>query len=91
MLTRTPEEAEELAYYELSAKLCELAEDSIVTRKTVTPILKQDSFMLVCRLEMIENIAKTQEINVELFESHKESGERKTRSRRIPRKGIYEQ
>lgn len=74
-LTRTPKEAEELAYYELSARLSQLAEDSIVTRKTVTPILKQDSFMLVCRLEMIENIAETREIEIDIFDFRRESGD----------------
>ena len=72
-LTRTPKEAEELAYYELSARLSQLAEDSIVTRKTVTPMLKQDSFMLVCRLEMIENIAETREIEIDIFDFRRES------------------
>ena len=67
-LTRTPEEAEELAYFELANRLASLAEDSIIIRKRVTPTVKENSFMLICSVEMIENIAETQEIEVDIFD-----------------------
>jgi similar to stage IV sporulation protein len=66
-LTRTPEEAEELAYFALAERLASLAEDSTVTRKRVTPIVGKDSFMLICSVELIENIAETREFEPDIF------------------------
>ena len=66
-LTRTPEEAEELAYFALAERLASLAEDSTVTRKRVTPIVDKDSFMLICSVELIENIAETREFEPDIF------------------------
>ena len=66
LATRTAEEASSLAYFELSRRLGALAESGIVIRKTVTPVLKEDSFMLVCTIVMIEDIAVTREFEVEI-------------------------
>jgi hypothetical protein len=66
-LTRTPEEAEELAYFALAERLASLAEDSTVTRKRVTPVVGKDSFMLICSVELIENIAETREFEPDIF------------------------
>ena len=67
-LTRAPEEAEELAYFELSRRLGEKADDVIIVSKTITPILKEDSFAILCKLEMIENIAAVSEFEVDIIE-----------------------
>lgn len=67
-LERTPREAEELAYFELSRRLGEKADDVIIVSKTVTPILKEDSFAILCKLEIIEDIAAVSEFEVDIIE-----------------------
>ena len=65
-LTRTAEEAEELAYFELSRRLSEDATDGIIVSKTVTPIVKEDSFAILCKIEIIEDIAAVSEFEVDI-------------------------
>jgi similar to stage IV sporulation protein len=65
-LTRTAEEAEELAYFELSSRLAEDADERTVIRKTVVPKVMEDRFVLMCSVVAIENIAQTQEFEIEL-------------------------
>lgn len=62
--TRSPEAAEELAYFELDKKLAEMAEDSILIKKTVTPLVRDDRFMLHCVIVLIEDIAEVSEFDV---------------------------
>lgn len=64
-MRRTPEEAENLAYFELSQKLAEAAEDNTMLKKTVIPMVKEDSFVLMCSVVMIEDIAEVSEFVVE--------------------------
>ena len=63
---RTPAEAEELAYFELSRKLSEMADDSIILRKTIIPSVNDNSFSIFCTVVAIENIAETSEFEVDL-------------------------
>lgn len=63
---RTAEEAEALAYYELSELLGEAAEDSVIIRKTITPKVGEDSFSLYCVVTAIEDIAKLSEFEVDM-------------------------
>ena len=67
-LTRTAEEAEELAYFELSRRLGEDATDGIIVSKTITPILKEDSFAILCKIEIIEDIAAVSEFEVDIVD-----------------------
>ena len=66
--TRTAEEAEALAYFELSRKLGEDATDGIIVSKTITPIVKEDSFALLCKIEIIEDIAAAVEFEVDIVD-----------------------
>ena len=63
---RTESEAEELAYFELSKKLSEMADDSIILRKTIIPRVDEDSFSIFCTVVAIENIAETSEFEVDI-------------------------
>lgn len=65
---RTSSEAEELAYFELESRLAELSENTILIKKTVTPYVREDRFMLHCVLVIIENIAVVSEFDVVLGE-----------------------
>ena len=65
---RTPNEAEELAYFELESRLAEISGSSILIQKTVTPYLRNDRFMLHCVLVIIEDIAVVSEFDVVLGE-----------------------
>ena len=65
-VTRTPEEAEELAYFSLECRLAALAEDTVLIKKTVTPMARNDRFILHCTIVLIEDIAQTSEFEVEL-------------------------
>ena len=65
-MTRTAEEAESLAYIELSKRLSEDAEDGIIVSKTITPTLKENSFVLSCKIEIIEDIASVSEFEVDI-------------------------
>ena len=62
--TRSPEEAENLAYFALSQKLAEWAEDSIILKKTVVPHITDNKFLLYCTVVAIEDIAETVEFEV---------------------------
>ena len=66
--TRTAEEAEALAYFELSRRLGEDATDGIIVSKTITPIVKEDSFALLCKIEIIEDIAAAVEFEVDIVD-----------------------
>ncbi len=65
-MTRTAEEAEELAYFELSEKLSDLSHDAILLRKTVTPTVGENGFSLFCRVTVIRNIAAVSEFEVDM-------------------------
>ena len=62
---RSVAEAENLAYFELSEKLAEAAKENTMLKKTVIPIVKEDSFVLMCSVVMIEDIAEVSEFEVE--------------------------
>ena len=62
--TRSREAAEELAYFELSERLAFMMEDSILIKKTVTPIIRDDKFILYCVAVLIEDIAEVSEFDV---------------------------
>ncbi len=68
MAQRSREEAQELAYFKLSQLLGELSVDRIVIKKTVTPMVREDSYVLICTVVSIENIAEVSEFEVELTE-----------------------
>jgi len=65
-MTRDPKEAEALAYFNLESRLAALAEDTVLIKKTVTPLIREDRFILHCVIVLIENIAMTQEFEVEI-------------------------
>jgi len=65
--TRTKEEAEELAYFELSQKIRELPSDTILIRKVIIPQIHEDFFALRCVIVCIENIAQTSEFEVDMI------------------------
>ena len=65
---RTPEMAEELAYFELESRLAQISEGAILVKKTITPIIREDRFMLHCVLVIIEDIAEVSEFEVVLGE-----------------------
>lgn len=67
-LRRTPEDAEELAYFELETRLGDMAEDATLIQKTVTPYMRDDRFILHCVLVIIEDIAEVSEFDVVLGE-----------------------
>ena len=67
-MTRSAEEAEELAYFELSRILGDMAEESTMISKTVTPIIGENSFVLYCKIGVIEDIAELSEIDTRIFE-----------------------
>lgn len=62
--TRSYEEAERLAYFELSKKLAEDGGHTVI-RKVITPSLSEKSFRLHCMVISVENIALTSEFEVE--------------------------
>lgn len=62
---RSESEAESLAYFELSRTLADIADDSIIIRKQITPIIKDESFALQCTVVAIENIARISEFDVD--------------------------
>ncbi len=66
--TRTPEAAEELAYFELEEKLAVMSEESTLIKKTVTPYVRDDRFILHCVIVLIEDIAEVSEFDVILGE-----------------------
>lgn len=61
---RTAQEAENLAYFELSARLAEAAVESTMLKKTVIPVVREDCFVLMCSVVMIEDIAAVSEFEV---------------------------
>ncbi len=62
---RTPEEAEALAEYKLSSELGALMRDRELIRKSVSGGLTDTAFVLECRLECIEDIARIKKIEIE--------------------------
>ena len=65
VLTRSTEEAQELAYLELARRLGDMAEDRMIVRKTVTPKVGEHSFSLYCVVVCVENIAAVSEFEVD--------------------------
>ena len=58
------EEAMEIAYYRLAREIeAELSEAEIL-RKTVEAELREDSYVIKCRVRCIENIGETAEIEL---------------------------
>lgn len=57
MATRTPAEAEELAYLELARQIGEIPGGAELIRKTITTRLTDEAFVLDCTLVCIEDIA----------------------------------
>ncbi len=62
-VTRTPAEAEELAYIELSRRIGSLT-DAILLEKHITATLTDDGYRLQCTVICIENIAEIVEFEV---------------------------
>ena len=69
---RTYEEAERLAYYELSQLIADEG-DVMVIRKIITPEAGDDFFRLHCIVVCIENIAKVSEFEVDLSQRPEDS------------------
>ncbi len=67
-MTRTPKEAENLAYFNLESRLASLSENTILIKKTVTPYVREDRFLLHCVIVLIEDIAAISEFEVDLGE-----------------------
>ena len=65
-MRRSASEAEELAYFELTRKLAEMADDSIILRKTIIPRVRENSFSIFCTVVAIENIAEVSEFEVSI-------------------------
>ncbi len=63
---RTQEEAERLAYFELSEQIYADVGDAQIIKKTVTPTITDDGIRLHCVLVCIENIAEVREFEVDL-------------------------
>ncbi len=68
LMTRTPQEAEELAYFTLEQRLSELSENTVIIKKTVIPYERENRFLLHCVIVLIEDIACVSEFDVELGE-----------------------
>ena len=64
--TRSVAEAQELAYFELERRLGSIAEGGVILRKTVTPTVGEDSFLLYCVVVSVEDIAMVSEFEVDL-------------------------
>lgn len=64
---RTPAEAEELAYYRLRGQMEREAPDGQLVRKRLTASLGEETYTLRCTANYIEDIARMQEIEIELF------------------------
>ncbi len=58
---RSKEEAEDLAYFELSQKIAEVTNDATLLRKVIVPEIHDDFFALRCVIVCIEDIAQTSE------------------------------
>ncbi len=63
---RSASEAEELAYFELAERLEEASSDSVLVKKTITPYVMEDRFILYCTVVSIENIAEVSEFEVNM-------------------------
>lgn len=68
---RTPAEAEDLAYYRLRCEMEQQIPDGELVRKSLTTSLDEDTYVLRCTANYIENIARMKEIEVELFSDQK--------------------
>ena len=62
---RSADEAENLAYFELSQKLASLAEDTVILKKTVTPMISDTCYAIHCTVVAIEDIALVSEFDAE--------------------------
>lgn len=62
---RSVEQAEELAYFELSQRLSSLSDDAVVVRKVIMPEVRDDFFALRCVIECIEDIAQASQIQTD--------------------------
>lgn len=61
---RTHEEALELAYAELDRRLSTLSDEALLLQKSIFTTLTQESVILTCRIECIEDIATVAEFEV---------------------------
>ena len=59
------EQAERLAYYELERAVSQEIPEGILLRKTVTPTLLEDAYLLQCRIWCLEDIAQVSCFSVE--------------------------
>lgn len=64
-MIRSTEQAQELAYFELSQRLSGLSEDAVVVRKVIMPEVRDDFFALRCVIECIQDIAQESPIQTE--------------------------
>lgn len=64
--TRSPEAAQELAYFELESRLSDISDNATLIKKIVTPYTRDDRFILHCVIVLIEDIAETAEFEVDL-------------------------
>lgn len=62
--TRTEEQALALAYEMLETELSTLSSDATILRKEIRTEVGEDGVRLVCTLETVENIARTQPIGI---------------------------
>ena len=65
-LTRSPAEAQELAYLALEKRLAGISEDGVILRRSVVPRLLEDSFTLYCVVVSVEDIASVSEFEVDM-------------------------
>ena len=62
--TRTPEEAADAAYAELTAYLSSLSQEIQLLQKRIVTTLSEDTMTLECTLYCIENIAEQSEFEI---------------------------
>lgn len=62
--TRTAEQALEVAYADLDRLLSESSSECLLLKKNVSTTVTQESVVLTCRIECIENVAVTAEFDV---------------------------
>ena len=56
--SRSYEQAERMAYYELERMISQAVPDGTLIRKTVSPTLTEDAYLLQCRIWCLEDIAR---------------------------------
>ena len=64
-LRRSAEEAENLAYFALAQKMSDISTDAVILKKTVTPFVSDDAYVIYCTVVAIEDIALVSEFDVQ--------------------------